>query len=104
MVGLATPHSSTRHLPLTLARHDTSTRRHTGTRKYSLRKMRRYIYVAFAIVSAMMTPPDPYTMLGLWFPLVLLFEFGILAVAVIVHPYLARKHGATENEVVKSDE
>lgn len=60
--------------------------------KYSLRNMRRYIYVGFAVLSAMLTPPDPYTMLGLWVPLVLLFEIGILAVAVIVHPYLARQH------------
>jgi sec-independent protein translocase protein TatC len=71
--------------------------------KYSLRNMRRYIYVVFAIVAAMMTPPDPYTMLGLWFPLVLLFEFGILAVAVIVHPYLAKKYGG-EAEVATKDE
>lgn len=60
--------------------------------KYSLRNMRRYIYVGFAVLSAMLTPPDPYTMLGLWVPLVFLFEIGILAVAVIVHPYLARQH------------
>lgn len=60
--------------------------------KYSLRSMRRYIYVGFAVLSAIMTPPDPYTMLGLWIPLVLLFEFGILVVAFIVHPYLARQH------------
>jgi sec-independent protein translocase protein TatC len=60
--------------------------------KYSLREMRRYIYVGFAVLSAMLTPPDPYTMLGLWFPLVILFEIGILAVAVIVHPYLAKVH------------
>jgi len=60
--------------------------------KYSLRSMRRYIYVGFAVLSAMLTPPDPYTMLGLWVPLVFLFEIGILAVSVIVHPYLARQH------------
>lgn len=60
--------------------------------KYSLRNMRRYIYVAFAIVSAMLTPPDVFTMMGLWMPLVLLFEVGILAVAAIVHPYLERHH------------
>lgn len=60
--------------------------------KYSLRDMRRYVYVGFAVISAMMTPPDPYTMLALWFPLVALFEIGILAVAIIVHPYLARQH------------
>ena len=60
--------------------------------KYSLRNMRRYIYVGFAVLSAMLTPPDPYTMMGLWVPLVLLFEIGILAVALLVHPYLARQH------------
>ncbi len=60
--------------------------------KYSLRNMRRYVYVGFAVVAAMMTPPDPYTMLALWFPLVTLFEIGIWAVALIVHPYLARQH------------
>ena len=59
--------------------------------KYSLRKMRRYVYVGFAVLSAMLTPPDPYTMLGLWFPLTLLFEVGIWAVAIIVHPYLERQ-------------
>ena len=62
--------------------------------KYSLRNMRRYVYVGFAVLSAMMTPPDPYTMLGLWFPLVLLFEVGIWAVALIVHPYLEKKHAS----------
>lgn len=60
--------------------------------KYSLREMRRYVYVGFAILSALLTPPDPYTMLGLMFPLIILYEVGILAVALIVHPYLARIH------------
>ncbi len=60
--------------------------------KQSLSNMRRYVYVAFAIVSAMLTPPDVITMMGLWVPLVCLFEAGIWAVALIVHPYLARHH------------
>ncbi|WP_241558855.1 twin-arginine translocase subunit TatC [Halobacteriovorax sp. HLS] len=60
--------------------------------KYSLRNMRRYVYVGFAALSAIMTPPDIITMMGLWVPLVLLFELGILAVAMIVHPYLAKHH------------
>lgn len=72
--------------------------------KYSLREMRRYIYVGFAVLSAMLTPPDPYTMLGLWIPLVFLFEIGILAVALIVHPYLARQHGPSSEQKVKSSE
>lgn len=60
--------------------------------KYSLRDKRRYIYVAFAILAAMITPPDVITMMGLWVPLVCLFEVGIWGVAIIVHPYLARQH------------
>jgi len=60
--------------------------------KYSLRKMRRYVYVGFAILSAMLTPPDVLTMMGLWVPLTALFEVGILAVSLIVHPYLSRQN------------
>lgn len=60
--------------------------------KQSLSGMRRYVYVGFAVISAMLTPPDVITMMGLWVPLVLLFEGGIWAVALIVHPYLARHH------------
>ncbi|MFG1499210.1 twin-arginine translocase subunit TatC [Halobacteriovorax sp. XZX-3] len=60
--------------------------------KQSLANMRRYVYVGFAVVSAMLTPPDVITMMGLWLPLVVLFELGILAVALIVHPYLSRHH------------
>jgi sec-independent protein translocase protein TatC len=63
--------------------------------KYSLRNLRRYIYVGLAIFSAVITPtPDPFTMMILWVPLILLYEIGILAVAWIVHPYLERKHMA----------
>jgi len=60
--------------------------------KYSLRDKRRYVYVGFAALSAFLTPPDVVTMLGLWLPLVLLYEVGILAVAMIVHPYLKKQH------------
>lgn len=60
--------------------------------KYSLRSIRRYVYVAFAVVSAMLTPPDIITMMGIWVPLICLYEVGILAVAFIVHPYLRKKY------------
>ena len=59
--------------------------------KYSLRKMRRYVYVALAILSALLTPPDVLTMLSLWIPLIVLFEIGVLAVALIVHPIIERR-------------
>lgn len=60
--------------------------------KYSLREMRSYVYVGLSILSALLTPPDPVTMMALWIPMVVLFEVGILAVSFIVHPYLAKVH------------
>lgn len=59
--------------------------------KQSLRAKRRYVYVGLAALAALMTPPDIFTMLALWAPLALLFEVGIGAVALIVHPYLAKQ-------------
>lgn len=52
--------------------------------KAKLREWRRYVYVGFAVISAALTPPDVITMLGLWLPLALLYEVGILTVAILV--------------------
>lgn len=60
--------------------------------KFSLRKIRRYVYFALAVLSAILTPADVITMLGLWIPMVALYEIGIGAVSLIVHPYLARRN------------
>jgi sec-independent protein translocase protein TatC len=61
------------------------------TKQY-LKSIRNYVYVGFAIVSAIMTPPDVITMMALWLPLAALYELGIWAVALIVHPYLKKKY------------
>jgi sec-independent protein translocase protein TatC len=60
--------------------------------KQSLKAKRNYVYVAFAVASAILTPPDVITMMALWVPLVALYEIGIWAVALIVHPYLKKKY------------
>lgn len=60
--------------------------------KYSLKNIRRYVYFALAVFSALLTPSDVVTMLGLWVPMVGLYELGIIAVALIVHPYLAKRN------------
>lgn len=60
--------------------------------KQMLRKFRRYVYVGLSIAAAILSPPDVISMLSVWIPLVLLYEVGVLAVAWIVHPYLARVH------------
>jgi sec-independent protein translocase protein TatC len=60
--------------------------------KQLLRKFRRYVYVALAIVAAIFSPPDVISMLSVWIPLCILYEIGVIAVALIVHPYLHRVH------------
>lgn len=61
-----------------------------ATRK-NLSRLRSYIYVLLALLSAFLTPPDPMTMVALWLPLVILFETGVLAVILVAEPYLKRK-------------
>lgn len=65
--------------------------------KYSLSSYRRFVYVGFMVVAAILTPPDVLTMGGLWVPLVCLYECGIIAVAVFVHPFLKKQTEEEEN-------
>jgi sec-independent protein translocase protein TatC len=66
--------------------------------KYSLRDMRRYLAVAFAVLAAVITPtPDILSMMCVWIPMMLLYEVGIIAVSLIVHPYLKRKYMGESN-------
>lgn len=65
--------------------------------KYSLRNLRRYLAVAFAVAAAVITPtPDILSMMCVWVPMMILYEIGIIGVALIVHPYLKRKHMGEE--------
>lgn len=56
-----------------------------------LNSCRRYVYAGFTVLAAMLTPPDVLTMLGLWVPLVLLFEIGTLGVFIVVRPIKKRQ-------------
>lgn len=68
--------------------------------KYSLRSWRRYMAVIFAVAAAILTPPDVLSMMCVWVPMMVLYEIGIIAVALIVHPYLRKKHmGEEENQL-----
>src|SRR5690554_5526399 len=60
--------------------------------KYSLRSWRRYMAVIMAVAAAILTPPDPLSMMCVWVPMMILYEVGIIAVSLIVHPYLEKKH------------
>lgn len=66
---------------------------------YSLRKKRPYIYLALLIISAILTPPDVLTQIGLWIPLIILFEIGIWVVGLVVHPYLEKRFQTVEGNV-----
>lgn len=60
--------------------------------KYSLRKIRPYVLVGFAVLSSILTPPDIFTMAALWIPLVVLYEIGVIGVALFVHPFLEKQY------------
>jgi sec-independent protein translocase protein TatC len=57
-----------------------------------LANARRYVITGFAVLSAILTPPDPITMMALWIPMVVLYEIGILGVKLIVDPFQKKKN------------
>ncbi len=57
-----------------------------------LSQIRPYVIVGFAIMSAMLTPPDPITLLCMLIPLWALFEIGNVLIGWIVHPYQKKQH------------
>lgn len=54
--------------------------------------------VIFAIAAGILSPPDVLSMLCVWIPMMALYEIGIILVALVVHPYLKRKHMGTDIE------
>lgn len=52
-----------------------------------LSNYRRYVIASFAVLSAVLTPPDVITQMALLIPLVLLYEIGLWSVALIVEPF-----------------
>jgi len=50
---------------------------------HQLIKSRRYIIVAFFILGALLTPPDPLSQIFIVVPLCLLFEFSILFIKIL---------------------
>lgn len=57
-----------------------------------LNSARRYVISGFAVLAAMITPPDVITMMSLWIPLVVLYEIGVLFVAIFLAPW-RKKNG-----------
>jgi sec-independent protein translocase protein TatC len=56
-----------------------------------LRKQRRLAIVGLAVAAAVLTPPDPISMIIMLVPLVLLYEFSI-----VVGSFIARKRTGTD--------
>ena len=48
-----------------------------------LRQIRPYVIVGAFVISALVTPPDVFSQLILAFPLVILYEVGIIAAGII---------------------
>ena len=46
--------------------------------KSTLRKQRRIAYVVMAVAASVLTPPDPFSLLIMLFPLILLYEISVI--------------------------
>jgi sec-independent protein translocase protein TatC len=60
----------------------------------SLRTFRRYAIVGITVVAAILTPPDPLSMLSLMLPTVLLYELAIYAVVQLIEKPRAAREAA----------
>ena len=47
-------------------------------------KIRRYVFVTAFVIGALLTPPDPITQLLLAFPIIFLYELGLIAVKFLI--------------------
>lgn len=52
-----------------------------------LGEMRRFVITGFAVLAAILTPPDPITMMALLIPLVFLYEIGVWCVFFLVDSF-----------------
>ncbi len=59
-----------------------------------LRKIRRFAYLVILIVSAVFTPADPFTMIGVAMPMILLYEVSIWVAKLVKQ----KKNEAAEDE------
>lgn len=62
-----------------------------------LKRFRRYALVIIAVLSAILTPADPWTMMAMLLPMVVLYEISIWLVRIVVRPGRGRA-GAVEGE------
>jgi sec-independent protein translocase protein TatC len=63
-----------------------------------LRSFRRYAIVAITGLAAVLSPPDPFSMIAMALPTILLYEAGILAVDRVEKARLAKEAAAAEAE------
>jgi sec-independent protein translocase protein TatC len=71
----------------------------TGIAKFeSLSKNRGYVLIGLSVVTAMITPPDPISMLLLLIPMYLLYELGLLAARIMLKDKLAAQEAQAKQE------
>jgi sec-independent protein translocase protein TatC len=51
-----------------------------------LRKQRRYAILVIAVVAAVLTPPDPISMMLMMIPLLILYEFSVWVAHLVFKP------------------
>jgi len=64
-----------------------------------LRKIRRFAYLVILLVSAIFTPADPFTMVGVAIPMIMLYEVSIFVAKLVKQ----KKMEKSELEEVESE-
>ena len=70
----------------------------TGLVKYeSLSANRGYVLIGIAVITAIITPPDPVSMLMMMFPMYVLYELGLVAARVMLKDKLAAQRAEAQS-------
>jgi sec-independent protein translocase protein TatC len=64
----------------------------------TLTKNRGYVVIGLAVFTAMVTPPDPISMLAMLIPMYLLFELGIVAARIMLKDKIAAQAAEAAQE------
>lgn len=69
-----------------------------------LRKVRRFAYLGILILSAVFTPADPFTMLGVALPMILLYEVSIQVARIVKQKQKEKDDDEADEGINKEDE
>ena len=69
-----------------------------------LRKLRRFAYLIILVLSAVFTPADPFTMLGVAIPMIILYEISIFVAKVVKQKEVESQEAEADTEGINKED